>query len=243
VEAFQFMDELVSEGQMSYEAAFSMSGGKKVCLLGLMPGVDKIVDGDNQLRYLMMHLCHDGTGAIKFGPTSVRTVCANTTRLAMEQQGTKIRELSIRHSGNMMEKLAEARAIMANAEVRFEEHADSCRDLAQFKMSTDNWLTYLDIVCPTLPKEDPRWTQRRADAIDETRTGIKLAYHDEKQDTAPFTAWAAYNAISQHIDHLPRKGKDSQRKAEARFNVCLYGTGHSQKQFAFETACRIANAG
>jgi len=205
-----------------------------------MPEVDTIVDGDDQLRYIMMHLCHDGTGAIKFGPTSVRTVCANTTRLAMEQQGNKIRELSIRHSGDIMEKLAEAKLIMANATERFDIHADKCRELADFRMSTDNWVKFLDIVCPALPKEDPRWTARREKAVAETRQGIREAYHDEKQDSAPMSGWAAYNAVSQHVDHLPRKGKDTQHKAEARFNVCLYGTGHTHKQFAFETVCRIA---
>jgi phage/plasmid-like protein (TIGR03299 family) len=239
-EAFSFMDALVDDGQMMYEAAFSLSGGKKVCMLGRVPGVDSVVPGDEQLRYILMTLCHDGSGAVKFGPTSVRVVCANTYRLAIEGSGSKVRELSIRHSGDIMEKLAEAREILSQCSARFDEFVEKGRELAQHRMSAQDWVTFLDIIAPEIPKEDPRYTDRRARAVADTREQIRLAYHDEKQDTAAGTAWAAFNAVSQHVDHLPRKGADSLRKAEARFNVCLYGTGHTHKAFALETLTRIA---
>ena len=54
------------------------------------------------------------------------------------------------------------------------------------------------------------------------------------------SAWAAFCAVTEHIDHLPRRGATQRQKAEARFNVCLYGPGRDMKQRAFEAACRFA---
>ena len=54
------------------------------------------------------------------------------------------------------------------------------------------------------------------------------------------TAWAAFNAVTEHIDHLPRRGATPERKAEARFNVCLYGPGRDMKERAFQAAYRFA---
>ena len=95
-EAFSFLDSLVDDGSLRYESAFSLQGGRKVVLLAQMPGKYQVVDGDDQIPYIMMSLCHDGTGAIKFGPTIVRVVCANTYRMAIESPEGKrqIRELS-----------------------------------------------------------------------------------------------------------------------------------------------------
>ena len=67
-EAFQFLDELIENHEMQYESAFSLQGGRKVVLLGRLPKVDTVVPGDDSLRYILMSLHHDGTGAIRFGP-------------------------------------------------------------------------------------------------------------------------------------------------------------------------------
>jgi phage/plasmid-like protein (TIGR03299 family) len=242
IDGFRFMDGLIDDGEMRYEAAFSLHGGKKVCMLGLMPGVDTVVPGDELLRYILLSLNHDGSGSIRFGPTSVRVVCANTHRIAIEQKGTKVAELKIRHSGDIMEKLGEAKAILEHAHNMFDGNAELCRQLAQHHFNAADWIAFLDVVCPEIPSHHPDWTERRGNAIAETRQQITDAYHADQNTTAPMTAWAAFNAVTQHQDHLPRKGRGEKRKAEARFNVTFYGTGHDHKQFAWETACRMANA-
>ena len=189
VEAFQFLDALVENHEMLYESAFSLNGGRKVVLLAKMPGVREVAPGDHLLPYILLSLSHDGSEGIRFGPTSVRVVCANTYRLADAQGG--IKELSIRHTGNIKDKLQRARNILSISSQQFAQYAEICQQLAQRRL-------------------------------------------------APESAWAAYNAISEHIDHLPRRGATRQRKAEARFNICLYGAGRDMKQRALETACRFA---
>ena len=250
IEAFSFLDGLVADRAMQYESAFSLNGGRKVVLLGRLPKVDQIVRGDETLRYVLLSLHHDGTGAIRFGPTAVRVVCANTYSLALHKGGIAdlkagefTREVAIRHMGDVKGKLEKAREILSAANREFDAHADASRELASHRMSGAEWDRFLDLMCPVLDPRDADWTEKRAERIDRTRAAIVAAYHSPRQTLEGIaeTAWAAYNAVAEHIDHLPRRGATLERRAEARFNVCLYGAGRDMKRRAFETACRFAS--
>ena len=238
IEAFAFLDALIEEESMEYEAAFSLRGGKMVCLLARMPSMVEIVDGDAVVRYLLMSLTHDATGSIKFGPCSTRVVCNNTYQVALGE-GT-VKDLAIPHVGNINEKLDRARQIIGLANDEFGLLEEQYKQLAQAEFSHDDWRRYLDILCPIPDEADPDYTKRRADNIIDTRTMINACYTNERQALAPNTAWAAFNAVTEHIDHLPRRGATPQSKAEARFNVTMYGAGRDQKERAFVAACRIA---
>lgn len=248
-EAFQFLDGLIESHEMQYESAFSLSGGKKVVLLGRLPKVDEIALGDETLRYVLLSLHHDGGGAIRFGPTSVRVVCANTYAMALGEGGIGdlkgdqfSREVAIRHMGDVGKKLEVAKKALVAANQAFDKHAEMSKALARHSMTGGEWDAFLDIMCPRLDPRDPDFTEVRAERIGTTRLAITEAYGNERQCLGRIagTAWAAYNAVSEHIDHLPRCGATKERKAEARFNVCLYGAGRDMKVRAFEAACRFA---
>ena len=243
-EAFSFLDALVENHEMLYESAFSLYGGKKVVILAKMPGYKEITKDDPVLPYILMSLSHDGTESIKFGPCATRVVCANTHAIALSEadnSGRKfVKELSIRHTGNIETKLQQARDILAVANNQFAQYAEIGSILAQRRLTREEWIQFLDIMCPIPSPLDPDYTPRRAEAISETRRSIEAAYFGKLSQTAPETAWAAYSAVVQHIDHLPRRGASWREKAEARFNVALYGAGRDQKQRAWITACRFA---
>ncbi len=239
-EAFAFLDALVENHEMEYESAFSLYGGRKVVVLARRPGFEQVVEGDAILPYILLSLGHDGTEAIKFGPVATRVVCANTYAMALGEGGVK--EMSIRHSGDIQSKLAQARDILGVASKAFEDYAETGRQLAQRRLSWAEWTEYLDIMCPELDPRDPDWTELRAKRLAETRASIMDAYTNDRQRLNGIvqSAWAAYNAVSEHIDHLPRRGASPERKAEARFNTCLYGVGRDMKHRALEAACRFA---
>ena len=237
-EAFQFLDQLVEDHQMMYESAFSLRGGKKVVLLAKMPGARVVVEGDHLLDYVVLSLGHDGTEAVLFGPTSVRVVCANTYAMALYEGHT--RGLSIRHSGNIKEKLSQARGILSLANKQFARYAEIGKTLAQRRLSKEEWTIYLDLLCPELDPLDPNHTDRRAEKVIDTRHNISVAFRNERQDTAPESAWVAFQAVAEVVDHLPRKGRGVLAKAEARFNTCLSGVGQDLKERAFQAACNVA---
>ncbi len=240
VEAFEFLDSLVDEHQILYESAFSLGGGRRVVLLARMPGVETVGKEDHVLPYVLLSLTHDGTSAVRFGPVATRVVCANTYAAALAEGTT--RELSVSHRGDIKSKLARARDILAAASRQFAEYAEMGRRLAERRLTREEWREYLDVMCPQLDPRDPDWTPRRAEAVSETRLAIGHCWLNERQNLEGIehSAWAAYNAVVEHVDHLPRRGATRQRKSEARFNVTLYGAGRDIKRRALEAACRFA---
>jgi len=237
VEGFNFLDTLIENHEMTYESAFSLRGGRQVVLLARLPQEDEIVPEDKLQRYVILSLNHDGTGAVNFGPVSTRVVCSNTYAMA-EREGS-MRGLSIRHQGSIDDKLTEARRILGLIQDEFNGYAAEAELLARTPFDRLTFLEYLDILCPYLDERDPDYTPRRQSNIEDTRWKIRLAYENERQQTAPRTAWAAFNAVTEHIDHLPRRGATRAQRAETRFNVCLAGPGRDMKRRAFEAAKRF----
>lgn len=253
-EAFQFLDSLVENEEMTYEAAFSLRGGRTVVLLARMPQVDYITDNDVCHRYILFSTTHDGTGAIRLGPTSVRVVCANTYSLAISSGEIREvdtrdfdslrREFRITHKGNVDDKLRSVRRLLEFTNRKFDDYVDIARQLVNHKWTSEQFEQFLDVMCPPLNPMDPDYTERRAKAIEETRKDItNLYYHHPWQNddvSVKQTAWAAFNSVVQHIDYLPRRGATFEQKAEARFNVALYGTGRDMKKRALVAALRVS---
>jgi phage/plasmid-like protein (TIGR03299 family) len=240
-EAFKFMDSLVMDGIVKYESAFSLGGGKQVVLLIRMPKVDEIVAGDTQERFGLLNTSHDGSSEIRFGITTVRVCCQNTLKLAMDRGG--IGQIRLRHTFCIHDKLDEAKRLIAEADKVFEEQTRKCRQLAKYRLVSNEWQRYLNIVAPVPQTIDPEYTPQRAKRIVETRTNMDQLFREgEHQQMAGVkgTAWAAYNAVSEYVDALPRRGANDRARSEARFRVVLTGTGHNIKQRAFDTACNLA---
>ena len=110
-EAFAFTDELLGEG-VRYETAGSLQGGRRVWLLAHMPH-EYIISGERISPYLIFSNTHDGSGAIKVALTPIRVVCQNTLNLALSNAK---RSWSMIHTGNIQNKLEEARDTLFMAE-------------------------------------------------------------------------------------------------------------------------------
>lgn len=103
-EAFAFTDSLLGEG-VRYETAGSLQGGRKVWLLAHLPQ-EYIIAGERISPYLVFSNTHDGSGAVKVAVTPIRVVCNNTLNLALN---TAKRSWSIIHTGNIIDKMEEAK--------------------------------------------------------------------------------------------------------------------------------------
>ncbi len=111
VEAFSFTDELLGSG-VRYETAGSLQEGKKVWLLARLPR-EYIVAGERISPYLVFSNTHDGSGSVKVAITPVRVVCNNTLNLALN---TAKRSFSMIHTGNIQDKIQEAKDTLFMAE-------------------------------------------------------------------------------------------------------------------------------
>ena len=79
-EAFEFTDSLIG-GEVRYETAGSLNGGRKIWLLAKLPETEIV--GDKTEPYLCFTNTHDGSGAIRVCMTPIRVVCNNTLNLAL----------------------------------------------------------------------------------------------------------------------------------------------------------------
>lgn len=242
-EGFKVLDTLVMDGILKYEAAFSLSGGKDVCLLARMPDFDdEVAEGDTQHRYISCMLNHTGRHNVKFFPTSVRTVCANTKAVALAlAKGNKI--FKVRHSGDTQMKLSEVRDGLATINHNFDQYIGLARRMAETKL--DNW-TWSKVKARLVPvpqvltkdgQKNPDYSDRKYQNAVNIHQDLDDNFFRDHRQTMPSikgTLWAGYNAVSQMVDHRSYRGRDTQARSEAAFKATQFGVGADLKDKAFE---------
>jgi len=233
-EAFNFLDSLISEQDMRYEAAFALKGGREVCLLARMPSIDTIAEGDSHLRYVFFKNTHDGSGAIGCYPTGVRTVCANTVRLAEQLAGNL--QYTIRHSGDMHYKLEVAKQYLSQFDKAFDLFREQGRELVNRKFDKDELEEYLEELFPS-----PDAKKKRAVTIRHKKLERIAANHSNQLSSAKGTWWGLFNSVTQYLDHQGQmRGQNERAKHENRFQSVVMGDKAKIKDFAFALALQMA---
>ena len=213
-EAFEFMDSLVDEGLMRYHTAGSLRNGKKIWVLGKI-GEFEALPGDLVDKYILLYNSHDGSGALRCLPTTVRVVCANTVAMALK--GGRGQGISVRHTRNMRNRMEEARNIFGLANQQLDNVVDFSKALAQTQMTNDNWDTFANTLIPD-PKEG---NKKRAENAREKLQNLYLMGRGQDLPGVRFTGWAAYNAVTEYVNYY-RSSKGGQGN---RFESALFGSG------------------
>lgn len=190
-DAFAFTDNLIG-GDVRYETAGSLLGGKKIWLLAKLP--DTEIAGDKTEPYICFSNTHDGSGAVRVCMTPVRVVCNNTLNLAL---GTAKRSWSVRHVGDIQQKLAEARETLGLAEKYMTELGAYADRAANTRVTDDRIREILDELFPTDEKSSDREKANAKRMKDE----YMVCYY--APDIAKFlgTAWGVLNAMADMADH------------------------------------------
>lgn len=203
VEAFEFTDSLVG-GEVRYETAGSLNGGRKIWLLAKLPETEIV--GDKTEPYLCFTNTHDGSGAIRVCMTPVRVVCNNTLNLALD---TAKRAWSVRHTGDMQSKMHEARICLEMANAYMDDLSQTAYRLANTTVTRDRLYEILDEMFPT--SEDS--TDREKQNVQRLKKEYMVCYF--APDILKFrgTAWGAVNAMSDMISHnAPRRKTTNYRE-------------------------------
>ena len=190
-EAFSFTDELIG-GDVRYETAGSLRGGKKIWLLAKMP--ERKIAGDAVEPYLCFSNAHDGTGAIRVCMTPIRVVCNNTLNLALN---TAKRQWSARHMGNIEQKMQEARMCLQLADAYMDGLGDYADKLANKTINDEELDKILNEMFPVEENDSERKKTMAKKAKDE----FMVCYW--RPDIAQFlnTAWGVVNAMSDMVSH------------------------------------------
>lgn len=192
-EAFGFTDALLGEG-VRYETAGSLQGGRKVWLLARLPH-EYIISGERISPYLVFSNAHDGSGAVRVALTPIRVVCNNTLNLALS---TAKRSWSMMHTGNVQEKLEEAKDTLFRAETYMDSLGKEFDELRKKKLTDKQVVDYIEIL---LPMEDNTTPQQRKN-ISRLREDMGRRYFDAPDlKTVGKNAYRFINAVSDFATH------------------------------------------
>lgn len=192
-EAFAFTDELLGAG-VKYETAGSLQGGRKVWLLAHMPH-EYIISGERISPYLLFSNTHDGSGAIKVALTPIRVVCQNTLNLALANAK---RSWSMIHTGDIKEKMQEAKDTLFLAENYMDELGKEFEALRMKKLMDKQVMEYIEIL---LPIEDGSTPQQEKN-MKRLREDMKIRYFDAPDlQGVGKNAYRFVNAVSDFATH------------------------------------------
>ncbi len=193
VDAFSFTDELLGRG-VCYETAGSLQEGKKVWLLARLPR-EYIVAGERINSYLVFSNTHDGSGSVKVAVTPVRVVCNNTLNLALDMAK---RSFSMIHTGNIHDKIQEARDTLFMAEKYMESLGIEFEQQRRQKMTDAQVKEYIELLLPM--DEDATPTQRNN--IIKLRRDMEQRYYDAPDlQKVGNNAYRFINAVSDFATH------------------------------------------
>lgn len=233
-EAFSFMDSLVDAGDMRYHTAGSLSGGRRVWLLGKIDSTE-VVPGDRVDQFVFLYNSHDGSSALRCLWTDVRVVCANTARMALGKG--KGEGISVRHTLNMESRMAEAQKVLNIARSAAAISAERYKALARENMKTAEWQEFLNNLIPDRDlseievsgKRKPSNTRRNNQREDLTQ--LFEAGLGQNIAGVAGTKWAAYNAVTEYVNHhssVKATGRAS------RLDNVMFGVGNNMAQRALE---------
>lgn len=192
-DAFSFTDELLGKG-VRYETAGSLQEGRKVWLLARLPR-EYIIAGERISPYLVFSNTHDGSGSVKVAVTPVRVVCNNTLNLALD---TAKRSFSMIHTGNIQDKIQEAKDTLFMAEEYMDCLGIEFERLRRQKMTDGQVEEYIELLLPM--EKDPTPMQEKN--IIRLRKDMEKRYYKAPDlQKVGNNAYRFINAVSDFATH------------------------------------------
>ncbi len=194
------LDALTDESGAHFETAGALRGGRESFVTMKLPesmtfdGVDGSKDRTD--FYLAALNSHDGSSSFRFLVTPTRIVCANTQTAAISNAKASF---TIRHTGGARAAIHEARAALKLGWRYVEAFEAEAAALYAAPMDIDEVRDFAaDLIeVDQAPNQTAR-NRRRTQA-----SGIvKLFVSSPTVAPLGATRWAAYNAVTEYIDHV-----------------------------------------
>ena len=229
-DAFRFFDSVVGIKEAIYESAGAFAKGRKIWLLAKLPGYIKTVGEDITEKYLLLHNSHDGSGSVQIMFTPIRVVCSNTLNVAA---GSATNRVSLRHTQNIGLKITQVQEQLGILNQRFSIFEDASRKLAAVDLTQNAFKDYLKNTGLVPKKDSEDQSTKATNIIDEVSELFEIG-RGAKLKGVKGTAWGAFNAVVEYVDHY--RGSD---KKDKRTESLLFGSGSVVKQKAWDAAISL----
>jgi phage/plasmid-like protein (TIGR03299 family) len=234
VDAFSFFDVVVGEGQAIYHTAGALGKGEKIWILAKLPKEQVIAREDIVEKYLVLTNSHDGKSALKMYFTPIRVVCQNTLTLSLMHAKEGI---SIRHTGNIKDKIDEARRTLGIAINFYQQFEQIAKQFVDIKLDAQKVDTYYNNLLGI--KEDGQEISTR---LLNQKGELLSLFENGKGNQIPevrHSLWTAYNAATEYADHY-KTIKNLDKDPSNKLRNIWFGTGADFKNKAYEQALVLA---
>jgi len=225
LDAFNFFDFLLHDGDVSLEAAGSLKEGKRIWVLAKVNDLTQDVAKDDAVNpYLLLSNSHDGSLAVWIQFTPIRICCSNTLSYALSKrtEHQKIgRAFSIRHQGDIQAKLAQAKTALNFAQQQFSTTIEQYQLMANRQVSQFDLDLYLSEVLQT---DTPQSTRAYPQIV---------ANFEQGRGNNGSTLWDAYNGVTEWLDHQRGNSQNT------RLNSAWFGSSAKTRILAHQKALEL----
>lgn len=237
-ECFSFLDAVVSEGRLEYHTAGALGCGERIWMLAKLPGHIQVKGSEDvSEKFLLLSNSHNGTAALRVFFTPIRVVCANTMSFAHRRANGH--GVSVLHKGDLGTKVREAQKVLGLAARFYDDVQVKADHLAGYYPTKMQLAKYFKDLYPN-PTEGSRTR-----ASNTRRRLWDLFEHGRGQDIPQiqFSAWAAYNAVTELVDHhRPTRARTEKERASRRLQSQWFGSGARLKARAWNLALGFSSS-
>ena len=232
-DAFDFFDVVVGDEEAIYHSAGVLGRGEKIWIMAKLPDYITIKGMDDIEVYVSLMSSHDGSSGLKAFVHLNRVVCENTLQMAL---GNAKRMVSIRHTGDINQKVKEAHELLGITNNYAAEVATIFDNMASVKVDTKLTKYFVETLFP-LPPAEVLDTLKRTPANDKYRVEVMQSIEagpGQDLKTTAGTAFGLYNGVTHWLDHRKNYRNDSNR-----LDSVWFGNSAKIRQNAFNLALNI----
>lgn len=231
VTPMQLLMEIVKTKQAGIVSHAALGKGERLfAVMELSRLTDLAVPGDPSRidAFLVAQWRHDGTGALTFGPSTVRVDCQNMADAQLAYAEGRGLLAKVIHAGDISYQLEDVRRILGFAEQRLAELTTLMRKLADVKIPNpeERWLgQFLERLVPIPPEMERPVARERAREII-----AGLYWNSPNLEGVDHTAYRVVQAVTEYADHFrPLRVGDAELVPARRFTSSVDGPASRQK--------------
>jgi phage/plasmid-like protein (TIGR03299 family) len=245
VDNVQILQVLATEFGCVPAAAGVLGNGERCwMLMRLADATISPLPGDDVNGYFLLHWGHDGNLAVQGLATGVRVVCQNTLSLATNGRKAWI---SVRHTTNAGARLDDAAKLIKTLGQTLQATGETFASMARRQLSATELSAFIAAAIPNSSPSavvSPTIIARR-DTVAKLvfyGKGAALANQDANTAAGEASLWAAYNAVTEYVDHVRTAEAQSPEGLLRAQQSAIFGGNAELKASAFTLARQLVAA-
>lgn len=226
-EAFDVLNDLVGAGELVFNTAGAIRGGKEIFITAKLPKPVVVLGSEGIDLYVMLTHGHTGLKGIRVDVTPVVLACLNMMRMAKHRA---VGSMTVQHRASAKERLAQGAEVLGLMYDYAGELDAISTKLASVEMDEDGASLFLDRLYGDL---------KRPGSLQSAIGGTAQTWvaSPNIRDDIRLTGWGAFNAVTEYWDHT--RESRANEGPETRFRSTLeHGPAKHYRERALELLVR-----